>query len=184
MTSSTTLPSMNRRSLFCALGAFVLASCNNVDNFEIPIDAEAKIPAATILDELIGPLAFWGLDTIDLTQELDNQGVTKDDVDSVHVKSFSLTIKAPAGQTFDFIESISFSVETEGQPKAIVAKLDPVPKGQTTIELVTEATLDLAPYVIAPRMSMTASVKGKRPLQETTVIADVVFDVDVNVAGC
>jgi hypothetical protein len=184
MTSSTTLLTMNRRALLCALGSGVLASCNNVDNVEVPIDAQATIPAATILDELIGPLTFFGLENIDLTNELDNQGVTKDDVDSVHMKSFSLIITAPAGQTFDFMQSISFTVSTEGKPEALVAKLDPVPKGQTTIELVPEATLDLAPYVVAPRMTMTTSVKGTRPMQETTVIAELVFDIDVNVSGC
>jgi hypothetical protein len=105
-------------------------------------------------------------------------------VDAVHVKSFSLTLTAPPGQTFDFLEAISFSVETEGQPKALVAKLDPVPKGATRIDLAPEASLDLKPYVVAPSMRMTTSAKGKRPMQDTTVTALLVLDVDVNVPGC
>jgi hypothetical protein len=175
---------MDRRSLLRTLGLGLLASCNNIDNFDVDVDAEATIPAASIIDELLGTLSFNALESIDLTQELKNQGVTKDEVDAVHLKSFSLTITAPPGQTFDFIESISFFVETEGKPKALVAKLDAVPTGKTTIDLTPETALDLAPYVVAPSMRMTTSVKGKRPKEQTTVAAHVVFDVDVNVPGC
>jgi hypothetical protein len=161
----------------------MLEGCSNIDNFDVPVDAEATIPAATIIDQLLDPLSFGALESIDFTQELKNQGVTKSDVDSVHLESFSLTIKAPSGQTFDFMDSISFSVETEGQPKALVAKLDSVPKGATNIDLTVEKSLELAPYVVAPSMRMTTSVQGKRPMQETRVGAHLVFDLDVNVTG-
>ena len=174
---------MNRRTLLGALTLGMLVCCNAVDNFDIPVDAEATIPSATILDQLLDPFSFGALESIDFTQELKNQGVTKSDVDSVHLKSFSLTIIAPPGQTFDFIDSISFSVETDGQPKALVANLDSVPKGATKIELTVETSLELAPYVVAPSMRMTTSVQGKRPMQETKISAHLVFDVDVNVTG-
>ena len=174
---------MNRRTLFGTLALGMLVCCNNVDNFDIPVDAKATIPAATILDQLLEPFTFGALESIDFTQELKNQGVSKSDVDSVHLKSFSLTVTAPAGQTFDFMDSISFSVEPEGQPKALVAKLDSVPKGATKIDLAVETSLELAPYVVAPSMRMTTSVQGKRPMQETNIAAHLVFDLDVNVTG-
>lgn len=161
----------------------MLTGCSSVDNFDVPIDAKATIPAATILDQLLDPLSFGGLDSIDLSQDLENQGVAKSDVDSVHLQTFSLAIEAPAGQTFDFMDAVSFSVETEGQPKAVVAKLDPVPKGATKIELGVESGLELAPYAIAPSMRMTTSVVGKRPMQQTTIAAHLVLDIDVNVTG-
>jgi hypothetical protein len=177
------LQSMDRRPFFLALALGMLTACSNVDNFDVPVDAKATIPAATILDQLLDPLSFGAFESIDLSQDLKNQGVTKADVDSVHLQSFSLTITAPTGQTFDFMESISFSVETEGQPKALVAKLDSVPKGATKIELTAEKGVELAPYVVAPSMRMTTSVKGKRPMQQTSVDAHLVFDLDVNVTG-
>jgi hypothetical protein len=161
----------------------MLTGCSGVDNFDVPVDAKATIPAATILDQLLDPLSFGALESIDLSQDLKNQGVSKSDVDSVRLRTFSLAIDAPAGQTFDFMDSVSFSVETEGQPKALVAKLDPVPKGSTRIELGVESGLELAPYVVAPSMRMTTSVVGKRPMQQTTIAANLVFDIDVNVTG-
>lgn len=183
MTSSIRLQSIARRTLLGTLALGMLAGCSNADNFDVPVDAKATIPAATILDQLLDPLSFGGLENIDFTQELKNQGVTKADVDSVHLTSFSLAITAPAGQTFDFMDSVSFSVETEGQPKALVASLKSVPKGSTKIELTVESSVELAPYVVAPSMRMTTSVQGKRPMQETQIAAHLVFDIDVNITG-
>ena len=174
---------VGRRTILCTLALGMFTGCSNADNFDVPVDAEATIPAATIIDQLLDPVSFGALESIDFTQELKNQGVSKSDVDSVHLDSFALAVKAPAGQTFDFIQSISFSVETSGQPKAVVAKLDSVPKGATTINLTAEKGLELAPYVVAPSMRMTTSVQGKRPMQETKVAAHLVFDIDVNVTG-
>jgi hypothetical protein len=171
------------RALALALATAAIANCDNLDNFDVDVDATAKIPAGTVLDELLGVLDFQSFNSIDLTQELDNQGVTKEDVDSVVMTSFTLTIQGPAGANFDFLESVSFFAETEGQPKVLVAKLDPVPKGATTLEL--EMTgVELKPYVVAPKMRISAAVAGKRPMQETTVLAAVVLDVDVTVPGC
>jgi len=174
---------VDRRTILCALALGTLTGCSNADNFDVPVDAEATIPAATILDQLLDPVTFGALESIDFTQELKNQGVSKSDVDSVHLESFSLSITAPTGQTFDFMQSITFSVETSGQPQAVVAKLDSVPKGAATINLAVEKGLELAPYVVAPSMRMTTSVQGKRPTQETKVAAHLVFDIDVNVTG-
>jgi hypothetical protein len=136
-----------------------------------------------VLDELLGVLDFQAFNSIDLTQELENQGVGKEDVDSVVMTSFTLTIQGPAGANFDFLEAVSFFAETEGQPKVLVARLDPVPKGATSLELVMTGA-ELKPYVVAPKMRISAAVQGKRPMQETTVVAAVVLDVDVTVPGC
>lgn len=184
MTCTTSLTSIPRRALLVALAlGIVAAGCSSADNFDVPIDAKATIPGSTILDQLLGPLNFGGFESIDFSQDLKNQGVTKSDVDSVRLETFTLRIEAPAGQNFDFMDSISFSVETEGQPRAVVAKLDTVPKGATTLTLKVETGLELAPYVVAPSMRMTTSVQGQRPMQETIIAAHLVFDLDVNVTG-
>lgn len=170
-------------SFFAPLAMALVTGCGGIDNFDVPIDAKATIPAGTVLDQLLDPLSFGGLESIDLSQDLKNQGVAKSDVDSVQLQTFSLSISAPAGQTFDFMDSVSFFVETEGQPKALVAKLDPVPQGAAKIDLGVESGLELAPYVIAPSMRMTTSVVGKRPMEQTTIAAHLVLDIDVNVTG-
>jgi hypothetical protein len=178
---------MDRRILLqnfvLAVAAAVATSCDNIDNFEVDVGAKATIPAGTVLDELIGVLAFDEFQSISLTQELDNQGVSKDDVDSVRMISLALVIDGPAGANFDFLESIAFFAETEGQPRVLVAEIDPVPKGQTTLDLVMSG-VELKPYVVAPSMKLSTTTKGKRPPQETMVSAAGVLDVDVTVPGC
>src|SRR5690349_6135661 len=90
------------------LAVLGLRTCENIDNFDIPVTAEATVPKATLIDELLGPLEFAGFNSIDLSQDFRNQGVTKDDIDSVHIKSMTFKIKAPAGANFDFLESLTF----------------------------------------------------------------------------
>jgi len=172
------------KTLSLGLLAAFWAACENLDNFDVDVDAQATIPPGTIIDELIDKLDFNDLQSIDLTQELKNQGVTKDDVDSVHLTRFELSIVGPAGANFDFLDAISFYVETDGEPRLLVAKLDPVPTGATKIALEAQADAELVPYVVAPKMRMVGEVKGKRPSQETTVSALVTLDVDVRVTGC
>ncbi|MDI1436672.1 hypothetical protein [Polyangium sorediatum] len=178
---------MDRRvalqNLVLAIAAAAVTSCDNLDNFEVDVGAKATIPPGTILEELLGVLAFDDFQSINLTQELDNQGVTKEDVDSVRMISLALVIDGPAGANFDFIESVSFFAETEGQPKVLVAELDPVPKGKTSLDFVVSGA-ELKPYVVAPSMKLTTTTKGKRPPQETMVSAAAVLDVDVTVPGC
>ncbi|HVK68609.1 MAG TPA: hypothetical protein VM694_29320 [Polyangium sp.] len=171
------------QNLVLAIAAAAVTSCDNLDNFEVDVGAKATIPPGTILEELLGVLAFDEFQSINLTQELDNQGVTKEDIDSVRMISLALVIEGPAGANFDFIESIAFFAETEGQPKVLVAELDPVPKGKISLDFVVSGA-ELKPYVVAPSMKLTTTTKGKRPPQETRVSAAAVLDVDVTVPGC
>ena len=144
-----------------------------------------------ILDSLLSSegyrvkLASTGEEGFDITQsqEFRNQGYTKDQVDSVRMKRFTLTITSPQGADFDFIDSIAFYAESDGLPRVLVAELDPVPDGQSEIILDVNTEVELQPYVIAESMTITTEATGLRPEQETTVDANVVFDVDIAVTG-
>lgn len=162
-----------------------LATCSSIDNIDVDAQGRAVIPQRSIIDELLGNLAFAGFSGFDIsqTQEFENAGYTKSQIDSVHLKRFTLTIVNPAGATFDFLSAIRFYAEAADQPRVLIAELDPVPTGQTQLLLDIDATVDLTPYVVAPNMSITTQATGLRPEQETTIDADVVLDVDINVTG-
>ena len=170
-----------------ALAAVVLASltCSSeVDNVEIEQDGRANIPAGSVVDQLLGDLAFAGFDDIEISQsqELENQGYTEEQIDSVHLTSLTLTVSAPAGGNFDFLDSIAFFVEAEGEDRLEIARLEPVPDGQTELDVpVTDA--ELLAYAVAPEMTVTTEVSGTSPDEDTTVDAHLVFDVDINVSG-
>ena len=169
-----------------AVAFFALATamaCDGLDNFAVEVGGDATGAKGTIVDTLLGVLPIDTFDHIDITQELDNQGVTKDDVDSVTMTAFTLTIVSPSGQTFDFLDSLTFYAESEGLPRVRIATLAPVPDGKSVLELDLD-DVDLTPYVTAPSMGITSEVSGARPDETTKIHANVVLDVDVNVPGC
>ncbi|WP_394839881.1 hypothetical protein LVJ94_23620 [Pendulispora rubella] len=160
-----------------------LATCSNLDNIDVDAEGQGTIPAATPLEKLLSNFDLGGFNNIDFSQSFKNQGASKDDVDSVRVKSFELSIPAPPGQTFDFLQSVAFYAEASGHPRVRIAHLDTVPKGASSLQVSVDPGVELKPYVVAPQMSITTQASGSRPDQETTVKADVRLDVDIH-TGC
>jgi hypothetical protein len=162
-----------------------LLTCSDVDNFTVEVSSQTMVPSATVLEQLLGEIDFAGFDNImfDDTQEFQNEGVSKDQVDSVRLVSLRLTISDPPDDQFDFLDSIRFFVEAEGLPRVQIAELDPVPDGLGEIEIDVDSSVELQPYVVAPSMTLTTEVEGQRPANETTVDADAEFSVDANVGG-
>lgn len=175
-----------RHRLALAGAVFVSLTCgaSDIDNVEVEQDGRAQIPAGSVIDQLLGDLAFDGFDDIDVSQsqELENQGYTEDQIDSVHLETLTLTVSAPAGGNLDFLESIAFFVEAEGEERVEIARLEPVPEGVTEVD-VPVADVELLPYVVAESMTVTTEAMGSAPDDDTTVDAHLVFDVDVNVSG-
>ena len=104
-------------------------------------------------------------------------------VQDVTLDRLALTITDPAGQTFDFVKSISISIASDaaGTDKVLLAALSPVPTGQTTIEL-TPAPQKLDKFLRGGSYTLFTTVEmtqlGLR--QATTVRADSRFNVKAN----
>ena len=178
----SSFPQLARRAA-TALALVSLTMCN-LDHIDVSVGGKATIPKSSLLNTLLGDLSVAGFGGIDFTQQFQNQGVSKGDVDAVNLKTFTLTVDAPAGGNFDFIQSIAFFAEASGATKVQIASMDPVPKGKTSLTLTVDAGVDLTPYVVAPSMSITSQVKGSAPSEDTTVDAEVVLDVNVHIPGC
>jgi hypothetical protein len=148
------------------------------------VDGTATVPQATIVDQLLQSLAFAGLDQIDLTNEFQNQGVTKDEVSSVVLSKMTISVTSPQGATLDFMKSLSFSASADGEPDVEIAHVDSVPAGATKIDLDVDPGVELAPYVVAPSMTLTAHVTGSSPSQDVTLAAHVELAVAANLPGC
>ncbi|WP_437836461.1 hypothetical protein [Sorangium sp. So ce1153] len=167
------------------LGLCALATCDSLDNVDVEVGGKAVVQPGTLIDDLIAALDFDAFQRIDLSAEFENQGVTKDDVDAVHIVHFTLRIESPADGSFDFLTSASFFAETDGQPRVLIAKMDEVPRGARELSMDVVEGVDLTPYVVAPSMRITSEARvSGRPDVETTIAADVLLDVDVNVPGC
>jgi hypothetical protein len=167
------------------VAVLALWTCDSLDNIDVEVAAQAQIARGSVLDQLAGQLAFIGFDGFDVSQsqEFKNSGYSKDQIDSVHIQRFTLSIREPAGSNFDFLSSIRFYAEADGLPRVLVAEMPAVPRGVGRLDLTVEGEVELMPYVVAPSMTLTTEATGTRPAQDTTIDATTSFDVDINVTG-
>ena len=177
----------SRRSRLAVVGLVLLAPlcCGGLDTFDISEESTTTVEAGTLLEQLAGDLGFGGFLNMDVSQseELKNQGVEKEDIDSVRLASLVLEITdPPADQDFGFLESLEVFVEAAGSPRARIARGGPFPAGARRVELAVDE-VELEPYATAEAMSVTAEVTGRRPDRATTVKATMELRVDVDVTG-
>ena len=105
------------------------------------------------------------------SRELQGQSVLR--FTKVKLEHVDLDVIPPsqAGQTWDFLDSIRLfaDVPGRGDPPVLVAELNPVPRGQTTIRI--EGTgADISDVASADRFEVRGEVSGRPPC------ADVHFD--------
>lgn len=180
-----TRPHRPRPLAATAAALFALLNCGGLDTFELREESSARIDGGTLLEQFVGDLGFGSLLNLDVTEseELKNQGVERHQIDSVRLTSLALTITdPPSGQDFTFLESLEFYVEAPGLPRQRIARGGPFPAGATRVELAAD-DLELAPYAAAESMRVTTAVTGRRPRQDTTVLAELALTVDVDVSG-
>ena len=115
-------------------------------------------------------------------QELANQGVEPGDIESVTLVEFSLEALDPSDADLEFLEELELHVEAEGLDRVRVAFQDSFPAGQAKVDFVLDE-VDLAPYAVSESMTLTTDVTGRRPEDDTTVRAFVLFEVVGTVQG-
>ena len=159
-------------------------ACSGIDNVDIEASGQTTVPMGSVVDQLLGDLAFLGFEGFDISQsqEFQNAGYKKSQIDSVRVLTFTLEIASPADGNFDFIEQIAFFAESDGLPRVEIARLNPVPEGSNVLDLEL-LDVELRDYAAAESMTITTEATGTRPDAETRVEARVVLDVDINVSG-
>lgn len=162
----------------------IAITCGGLDNFVIEERSRAVIQSGSLLEQFVGAAGFDDFATVDITQNqsLQNQGVERHQIDSVKILMLTMTIVDPPGSDFTFIDSMEFFVEADGLPKVSIATGGPFPAGEATVEL-TIPDQDLADYAASESMTITTEARGRRPEQDTTIDANIMLDVDVNVEG-
>src|SRR5437016_5052746 len=168
-------------TLFCAAGLTVAACGCGVTRFDVHASSTTTVPGNPALP-LLSVIPFGASFTnFDLSQQQDfqNQGVTKNQIDSCKLKALKLTVTS--GQSLDqFLTSIKFFAETSGQPQVLVAQKTSIPANSTSLTL-DVMDVELLPYVTAPSMTITTQTNGHQPAQDTTIKADATFSVDAKI---
>lgn len=177
----------NTRKLCLALLITMLVTCGgSLTKVAVTQTASTTIPGATLFEQLAGnAVGFSGLGNFDIadSQEFKNQGIKREQINSVKLRSVTLTVTSPtSGQDFTFLQSLAFFVEAPGVAKKQVASGGPFASGARTVTLNID-NLELAPYATATSMTFTTTASGRKPNNTTTVEAKIVLDADINVGG-
>ena len=179
---------MNLQTLL-PLAFLPLAACG-LNVFHTNVKGQAQVegdpsPLAGVLSAFPGLSGFANLD-FNQDQEFKNQGVGKNQVDSVTLDSLRLTISQPADQGFDFLETLRFYAQAEGLPEVLVAEKANISglgleAPNPTLELEVKEGVELKPYITAPAMSITVQGTGRYPRKDTTLDAVARFRVEFHV---
>ncbi len=187
--AKTTMPRFTtpRRMGALLTAALCFAGCG-ANVFPVEVTGETTIdgdpsPLPGLLNVFPGISSFGNID-FSQTQEFQNQGVTKDDVDSVKMSHVHLKIASPDTQDFSFLEQLQFYARA-GDEEVLVAEKFGIDKLELkapnpVLELEVK-DVELQRFVVAPSMSIVVRGRGRYPPQRTRLEATVGFDVAVKV---
>jgi len=145
--------------------------------------AETTVEQGTPLEQLIGDIGFGDFLNMDITasQELQNQGVSPGDITEVWLTQFVIEVEAPDGADLAFLESVELYIEAPDLPRVLVASATEF-DGQTRVEFELE-DVDISDYVISQSMTLDTEVSGRRPDQDTDLVADFTLNIGVTQQG-
>lgn len=126
-----------KRTLLLAPLLLLLAivGCKKVDQlltFNVDVSQSTTIPVILVG---AGPIKADPV-TTNSADSFRNNKTTKDKVKDVYLNKMALTITSPSGLTFDFLDKVEIYISTNSNNRILLARLDNVPKGVTTVTLV------------------------------------------------
>jgi hypothetical protein len=138
----------------------------------ISFDVEQPVPEQTVQGNPLGGLLPSFIPSpfrlnIDIEQETKKRSTGPASSAGLKALRFSATPPGMPSGTFDFVDEIHVFIAAASLPKVEIARLTPVPKGQTSIELVTSPEVNLLPYVNAGA-EMSATATGRQPTSTFT----------------
>ena len=175
---------MRLASLLPAWLLLSLASCSS-STFTAEVKGETTVAGSPLVGGVLNAFpaisSFASLD-FDENQDFKNQGVTKEQVDSVRLKSLTLKVLGPDDADFGFLDSLEFFARAGDREVRIAHGEDISKRGlrapNPVLTLGVE-DVDLRPFITAPSMSIIVRGKGRMPEQEVRLQAVLVLDVQV-----
>ena len=169
-------------AVMLAIGAATFGCQANV--FHTEVKGETTIqgsPLGGILGAFPTAANFTNLD-FDANQDFKNQGVHKNQVNSVKAESIKLKVVSPSDQDFRFLDQLQFfaksgDTETLVGEKLGISDLDlSAPNPVLSLEM---KDAELKDHVSAPSMSIIVRGKGRPPPQDTRIEAAVNLRVEI-----
>lgn len=151
----------------------------------ISFDVEQKLPEQRIQRSALGgllPALFPNPAklTIDLKAEQEKRGTGPATKILLKKLQFNITPAGMPSGNFDFLEEAHLYAEASsaGLPKVEIARLQPVPRGATSVEFAIVPEVNLLPYVNAGA-ELSATATGTQPNQDTTFDGLLIIDVRI-----
>ncbi len=154
----------------------VLVGCKKIDKlltFNVDVSQSVTIPGYFVGAQL-APVSV----TTRSAESFRNNKTSREKVKDVFLDRMVLTVTAPAGATFDFLEKIDIFISTPGgNNKILLANLQTVPRGTNIITLVpTKSKLDEYLKAETYELTVDAKLRGFSP-DDFTVRSDATFKV-------
>jgi hypothetical protein len=171
------------KALFFALFLLLLSAsgCKKIEDlltFQINDSSSFQVPATGVFSTALLSLPGATVNSSSSSTYSANN-TSADRVQDVTLDRLTLTVTDPAGQNFDFLKSVSIYIASDaaGTNKTLLASLNPVPTGQTTITLNPSGN-KLDAYLRNGSYTLFTDVTMAQPLrQNTTLRADSRFNV-------
>src|SRR5438132_3665295 len=152
----------------------------------IPFDVDQDIPEQRIAGNPLGGILPSFLSApvplmIDLKAETQKRDTVPAKSANLKALRFAATPHASPSGNFDFLDEIHIYIDSQNQAslgKKEIARLSPVPKGQTTIELQVIDGVDLLPYINAGA-EISAAASGRQPTMDFTYDGHVTITVHI-----
>lgn len=113
--------------------------------------------------------------TIDVQSETEQQGTGP--ATGAALKALTLQARDD-GATFDFLDSITLFVESDGLARQALGAVTPVPRGATTLGFTTDPAVDLLPY-LNRGATLTSTVSGSAPPQTFHFDGEVIVELRI-----
>jgi hypothetical protein len=165
-----------------ALVLALLSSGCGLLSFDVSQDlAEQRIPGSALGGILPNFLQAPVPITINLSAETQKRDTGPAKSANLKAIRFRATPTGMPSGNFDFVDEIHIHVSSPNDPtlpKKEIARLAPVPNGQTTIELEVVGDVDLLPY-INKGAEISATANGTQPTQDFTYDGQVTITVHI-----
>ncbi len=177
------------KKLIILITAFVLTaglfSCKKLQKltqFNLKYNSEVTIKSTVGINIPIN--LYTPPITTNSESELSANNTHKNLVQAIKLKELNLKIKSPAGQTFNFLNSIELYIKTDSLPeKKIAWKTDIPESGLTTLTLDTSDE-DLKDYILGDSFTLrTKTITDHLITQNTDIEINAVFWVDARILG-
>lgn len=167
----TNLPFRPLKSLWLLLPLLLsLGSCKKTANllsFKVEDSSTVNLPPTPT-----GSYTLPGIPVLSTSANTyKNNNTQAKYVQDVTLDYLNMTLTAPAGSNFDFLQSVSLEIASDatGANKMLLASLNPVPKGQTVIHL-NPTTEKLDVYLRNDSYTLFTTAVLTQPLKQTTTL--------------